>query len=211
VFREDQAGYMAGLLAARVTTGKKVACLGGVPEPPVKRFCNGFSVAAKRECPTCTVTYDTVYSFDDEAAGQSRADVLVEAGNDVLFGAGGLMGSAAIRRASQRGIWVIGVDTDEYHTSFASGTVAGSSKLLSSAVKRVDRAVSEAVKTYTAGTLQPGNTVFSAANQGVGLAPYHQTADRVSAESQAKLSTALSELAAGTLDTGVDLVTGDPK
>src|SRR3989338_8002245 len=42
IFREDQAGYLAGVVAGTVSTSKKVGCVGGIPIPPVLGFCNGF-------------------------------------------------------------------------------------------------------------------------------------------------------------------------
>jgi hypothetical protein len=95
-------------------------------------------------------------------------------GADVIFGAGGQTGSGAILHATQAGAWGIGVDLDEYYTTFQGGAVAGSRYLLSSATKLVDNAVYATVADYLAGSFTAGTKLYDLSNDGVGLAPFHE-------------------------------------
>jgi basic membrane lipoprotein Med (substrate-binding protein (PBP1-ABC) superfamily) len=76
-------------------------------------------------------------------------------------------------------------------------------------MKRVDVAVYTAVRDAVWGTFKAGTAVFDAANNGVGLAPFHETEDDVPANVKAALEKIFKMLADGTLKTGVDPVTGD--
>ena len=96
-------------------------------------------------------------------------------GADVIFGVGGNTGNGAILTATQSGAWAIGVDTDQYNTVFESGSVAGSDRLLSSAMKRLDNAVFDTIGDVISGTFTSGTVLYTVAEDGVGLAPFHET------------------------------------
>jgi phosphate/phosphite/phosphonate ABC transporter binding protein len=209
LFREDQAGFMAGVLAGLMSETKTVGIVAGIDIPPVKKFRNGYENGVAHICPDCSVIGVYIDSFTDPARGKAAAESQMAEGADVIFGAGGPTGSGGILGASQQGVWVIGVDTDEYNTTFKGGAEAGADKLLSSAMKRVDVAVYTAVKNGQAGTLEGGTVVFDAANDGVGLAPFHDTEGAVPDDVKAQLDEVFGMLADGSLDTGVDPISGD--
>ena len=209
VFREDQAGFLAGALAGMMTESKTVGIVAGMEIPPVKKFRNGYENGVHYVCPDCSVIGVYIDSFTDPARGKAAAQSQIAEGADVIFGAGGPTGSGGILGAAQQGVWVIGVDQDEYYTTFKGGEEAGADKLLSSAMKRVDVAVYTAIKEAYEGTFEGRTAVFDAASNGVGLAPFHETEDAVPQEVKDKLDEIFQMLASGELDTGVDPVSGD--
>jgi hypothetical protein len=91
-------------------------------------------------------------------------------GADVIFGAGGQTGSGGIQAAAEAGAFVIGVDQDEYVTTFQNGAAPGSDKIISSAMKRVDQAVFLTIKDVVDGKFTNGVAVYDATNGGIGLA-----------------------------------------
>jgi len=209
VFREDQSGFMAGCLAGLMSQSKVVGIVAGMEIPPVKKFRNGYDNGVKYICPECESLGIYIDSFVDPARGKAAAESQMAEGADVIFGAGGPTGSGGIMGAAQQGVWAIGVDQDEYYTTFKGGAEAGSDKLLSSAMKRVDVAVYTAVKNAIMGTFEAGTASFDAANNGISLAPFHDSESAVSAEIKAKLEVVFNKLAGGLLDTGVDPGSGD--
>ncbi|MBN1812349.1 MAG: BMP family ABC transporter substrate-binding protein [Anaerolineae bacterium] len=209
VFREDQAGFMAGALAGLMTKSKTVGIVAGMEIPAVKKFRNGYENGVHYVCPECTVIGVYIDSFTDPARGKAAAESQMAEGADVIFGAGGPTGSGGILGAAQQGVWVIGVDQDEYFTTFKGGEEAGADRLLSSAMKRVDVAVYTAIKAAVEGTFKGSTLVLDASVNGVGLAPFNDTEGDVPDEVKAKLDEIFGMLAAGTLDTGVDPVGGD--
>ncbi|NTV62422.1 MAG: BMP family ABC transporter substrate-binding protein, partial [Oscillochloris sp.] len=146
----------------------------------------------------------------DDVQGASTAEQLIGEGVDVIFGAGGKTGTGGILAAAAKGIYVIGVDQDEYVTSFASGKTPGADKILTSAVKRVDVGVYDQIKAIVDGTFK-GNRValYEAANGGVGFAPYHDAESAIPDAVKARIEEIEKALADGTLSTGVDSSTGD--
>ena len=149
-------------------------------------------------------------TFIDPALGASTAQQRIGEGADVIFGAGGPTGSGGVKAAAEQGVYVIGVDQDEYGTTFAGGTAPGADKILSSAIKRVDNAVYDQIKKVVDGTFEGnGIAVYEAANEGVGYADFHDTADEIPDAVKAMLDEILAALADGSLTTGVDPVSGD--
>lgn len=202
-FAEDQAGFLAGVLAGLMTKAKTVGMVAGVEIPPVIRFRKGYDAGVKYVCPTCQVLGVYLDSFIDPARGKTAALSQIDEGADVIFGGGGTTGSGAIMGATQAGVWAIGVDQDEYLTTFKRGAAKGANKLLSSAMKRVDNAVYGAIKMAVTGTFTGGTQRFDASNDGVGLAPFHDTDSAVAEAVKTRLQEITTGLKAGTIHTGV--------
>ncbi|MGQ9927885.1 MAG: BMP family lipoprotein [Chloroflexaceae bacterium] len=209
-FREDQAGFLAGALAAMMSESGTIGIVAGQEIPPVKRFKNGFDNGAKYVRPDINLLGVYLPTFIDPALGASSAEQMIGEGADVIFGAGGPTGSGAIKAAAEKGVFVIGVDQDEYLTTFARGAAPGANRILSSAIKRVDVAVATEIGKVAEGSFKGnGIALFDAAGEGVGLADFHETAALVPDGVKARLEEIFKALADGTLSTGVDAVSGD--
>ncbi len=173
VFAEDQAGFLAGALAGLVTIQRTVGFVGGGDVVPVRKFQMGFENGVAYTNRRAKVIQVYTNSFNDQEAGEQAGLDMVSQGADVVFAAGGRSGSAAIQAAAKRGVWVIGVDQDEWETTFQNGKIQGADRLLTSAVKRVDLAVYNALSQAVQHKLHGGVIRFDLSNHGVGLAPYH--------------------------------------
>jgi basic membrane lipoprotein Med (substrate-binding protein (PBP1-ABC) superfamily) len=209
-FREDQAGFLAGALAAMMSESGTIGIVAGQEIPPVKRFKNGFDNGARYVRPDINLLGVYLPTFIDPALGASSAEQMIGEGADVIFGAGGPTGSGAIKAAAEKGVFVIGVDQDEYLTTFARGSAPGANRILSSAIKRVDVAVATEIGKVAEGVFKGnGIELFDAAGEGVGLADFHETADLVPDAVKVRLDEIFKALAEGTLSTGVNAVSGD--
>lgn len=119
-FPEDQMGFLAGALAARLTETGVVA---GVCETSgidsMWRYCEGFRAGAEHAggVKRILVSYrddgDSEKLFVDEAWGYDTAKNLIFRGADVIFAAGGTTGQGALRAATEAGIPAIGVEQDQ--------------------------------------------------------------------------------------------------
>ena len=213
-FREDQSGFMTGVLAAKVAEWLGSDIIGGVygiDIPPVKRFRNGYEQGAWHVNPDLTILGVYIDSFIAPDRGASAALQFIGEGASVLFGGGGPTGSGAIVAGAQEGVYVIGVDKDEWLTTFGAGETEGSEFIISSAMKRVDQGVYDMVAMLAEGDLSafPGGGVFmmDAAMNGVGLAPPHES--DIPAEVWDDVNAVNAVLIAGDIETGVNLMTGD--
>jgi basic membrane protein A len=200
VFNEDEAGFLAGALAAQLSASGTIGVVGGVEIPPVQKYVLGYEAGAKYINPDIEVKQVYVPSFTDPAQGAEAAKNQISEGADVIFGAGGQTGSGAIQAAAEQGVFVIGVDQDEYFTTFKGGPAP---KLASSALKRVDNAVFAVIKAASEGKFEAGVYVGTAENGGVDYAEFHDA--EVSAEIKTKLDAIKADLASGKLKTGVKL------
>ena len=209
LFREDQGGYLAGVTAASLSESGVIGVVGGREDvPPVVRFVNSYEQGAKSVNPDITVLHVYNESFNDPNKGASDAQQFIGEGADVIFGAGGPTGSAGVKAAAEAGLWGIGVDQDEYFTTFNGGDAAGADRLATSAVKRVDLAVFRNIVAALDGSFAGGVYTLEAANDGITYAPFHD-AD-LPEDVQAKIEETRAGLADGSIDTGVDPITGLP-
>lgn len=205
LFAEDEAGYMAGALAASMTKSGTIAAVGGMEIPPVQKFLKGYEAGAKAINPDVAVKSVYIDSFVDRARGAEAAKSFMSEGADVVFGAGGQTGSGGIQAAAEQGAYVIGVDQDEYVTTFQNGGAPGADKIISSAMKRVDQAVFLTIKDVVDGKFTSGVILYNAANGGIGLASFNKADGAIPAEVKAKMEEILKGLSDGSITTGVTL------
>jgi basic membrane lipoprotein Med (substrate-binding protein (PBP1-ABC) superfamily) len=219
-FREDQSGFLAGALAAQMTKTGTIAGVYGIDIPPVKKFRNGFENGAKYINPDIKTLGVYIDSFTAPDRGAAAAAQFLGENADVIFGAGGPTGSGGIIKAAcpeadcKGAALVIGVDQDEFLTTFGNGETPGADNIISSAVKRVDQGVYLSLEALVNGgaDFQGGGVfILSAENDGIGFAPAHDAADKVPQEVTDKLNEIFAGLKDGSIDTGVDPVTGDLK
>jgi basic membrane protein A len=142
-----------------------------------------------------TNTYhpDAGQPFTDPAWGAQQAQSLVQSGNDVIFGGGGSTGNGAVEAGASAGIYVIGVDVDQYLT-----LPKAAPKMLSSATKRLADGVYDLLVQASAGTIKGGNSVGP-----VGLAPFHDTESAIPAALKTVLTQVEAGLKDGSIKTGV--------
>lgn len=202
LFNEHEGGFIAGALAASLSESGVVGVVAGREDvPPVVKFVNGYEAGAKYINPDIQVLSVYNESFTDPAKGASDAQQFIGDGADVIFGAGGPTGSGGIKAAAEAGAWGIGVDQDEYYTTFNGGSAPGSEYLASSAIKRVDLSVFRNIATTIQGTFAGGPFVLTAENLGITYAPFHDAA--VSADAAANVEQVRAGLADGSITTGV--------
>ena len=202
LFNEQEGGFIAGALAASLSQSGIVGVVAGREDvPPVVKFVNGYEAGALSVNPDATVLSVYNESFVDPAKGASDAEQFIGEGADVIFGAGGPTGSGGITAAAQAGVYAIGVDADEYFTTFEGGSAPGSEYLASSAIKRVDLSVFRNVAFAIQGELTGGAYVLTAENLGITYAPFHD-AD-IPADVAATVEATRAGLADGSIDTGV--------
>jgi basic membrane protein A len=165
VFREEQAGYLAGHLAALMLTlsaGEEViSSVGGQRVPAVEKFIAGYHAGARGANPRVTTLNSYTDRFLDPVKGRSVALSQIAKGSRVVFQVASACGLGALEAAKERGIWGIGVDVDQSHLG---------RHILTSAVKRLDVAVFDTIEESVRGTLETGRTAhFSLRNRAVGL------------------------------------------
>jgi basic membrane protein A and related proteins len=203
VFREEQAGYLAGHLAALVLTlspGEEViSSVGGQRVPAVERFIAGYQAGARGANPHVTTLNGYTDSFLDPVKGRSVALSQIAKGSRVVFNVASACGLGALDAAKERGIWGIGVDVDQSHLG---------RHILTSAVKRLDGAVFDTIEELVRGTLETGRTSrFSLRNGGVGLGTISAAVPR---SLKAEIEDVRAEIVAGKIPIASSVSRGRP-
>jgi basic membrane protein A len=169
-FREEEGSYLAGALAGLVTKSGKVAFVGGMEIPLIKKFEAGFraGLAATNPAAAQGVLVNYTGSFDNVGVGKQVGQDLLQKGVDVVFHAAGSDGLGVIQavkeaRAAGKTAYVIGVDSDQWHLAPKA--------VLTSMVKHVDLAVYDAVRDLTEQKFSGGDRTLGLAEGGVALAP----------------------------------------
>jgi basic membrane protein A len=202
VFPEDQAGYLAGALAAQMSKSGKIGGVFGTDVvPAVWRYGEGYRAGALAINPKIeiNVVYHSDVGFDktfsDPEWGKTTAISMIDKGVDVIFGAGGKTGNGALLGAAEKGVYAIGVDTDQYYTVPEAQKV-----LLTSAMKGLTNGTFDLIKSIKDGTFKGGNF-----NGTANIAPYHDTDSVIPAEVKAKMEELQKGLLDGSIKTGVSL------
>ena len=188
VFREAEAGYLAGVAAATVAKGAAVSFVGGQAVPAVVAFRAGFIAGAKKTNGKTKVLSGYSEDFVDTAKCKELALNQISQGSKVVFAAAGGCGIGALDAAKERNVWGIGVDKDQ---SFLG------SHILTSATKKVDLAVFTTASQVVEDTFKGGTDgVFTVKNSGVGYGKVSSRAPNRKALI-AKLDAVSKQLAAG--------------
>ena len=103
---------------------------------------------------------------------------MYDAGADVIFGADGDSGNEVIQAAHDRGLWAIGVDSDQY--LMADPSVRGA--ILTSMLKRADVATYMITMEVANGVAKDGNNVFGVGRDGVGYSTSGGFVDPIKAQ-----------------------------
>lgn len=197
-FREQEAGFLAGMAAAYASRSGRVAFIGAVATPPVRRFGCGFAQGVREARPIqVMIRYMTtdLDGFRDRRLARSVAEEMLGGGADVLFPAAGLASRDALLAAAHAGKLGIGVDSDQ--EDVAPG------RIVTTAVKRIDVAVTTALRALVDGTWRAGNHEMGVAEGGVDWV--RAGADRfLTADQIAAIEAARSRIAAGSLKVTAD-------
>jgi len=164
LFKEQETGYLVGYLTGleekRLPGPDVIGSVGGQKQPPVDRFIAGYQAGAKAADPGIKVLNGYSQDFSDQAKCKQVALNQIEQGAGVIFQVAGGCGLGALDAAKEKHVWGIGVDADQ---SFLGPHI------LTSAVKRVDTAVFDAIKLVVDGKFKGGNIVFGLKDNGVGI------------------------------------------
>ena len=200
-FAQQEAGYLVGVIAAEMAkakvgkaTNNTVCSMGGIPIPPVDTFIAGYQHALQTISPTTKILNGYSNDFVDQQKGKEVGLRHIDQGCDILFQVAGGSGLGYIQAAKEKGKYAIGVDADQ--ADVAPGVV------ITSALKRVNKAVYDSIKAVKENTFKSGDTFFNAANEGIGLGKLDPV---VPASAKAAADKALADIKSGAIKPKTDI------
>lgn len=183
-FTENQGAYLAGVAAGLKSETGTIGFIGGHDDWFIWGWDAGYEAGARSVDPEIEVMRaylsagGVATGFADADGAEEEARRMYEAGADVVFHAAGDSGVGVFEAAtalstSDRQLWAIGVDTDQYQTvSELSGAVhpdAWQRHILTSVIKRADVAIYQFVADFARGELQAGRRTFDLASGGMDI------------------------------------------
>lgn len=139
-FAEEEAGFLAGVVAGKTTKTNKIGFVGGMTSfPTVEKYGYGFMEGVKSVNPKAEIMMEFAEDFQDVNAGKKAAKNLFDHGADIILQAPdeagrGIFEEAKARKLKGENVWVIGLDADQTVTY-------GHDIVLTSAIKKVDEAI----------------------------------------------------------------------
>lgn len=200
-FREQESGYLAGVVAGMLTKehasaseklneDNVVGMVLGMDIPPVERFQAGFYAGVRSVNPDCEVLSVVTGAFNDQAKGKEAAVAMIEQGADIIFHIAGETGLGAINAAKENGVLAMGVDVDQH--AVAPDTV------VTSAVKGVTQATYLTIKDVLEGNFEgKANITYGINENATGIAPFHDFENVVPQSVKDAVDKATADMKAG--------------
>ncbi len=191
LFKENEAGYLAGVLAgsyAKANDIDTISSVGGQKIPPVDAYIAGYQAGAEAASPGIKTLNTYSQDFVDQAKCKERALDQIDRGSGIVFQVAGQCGLGSLDAAKEKGKLGIGVDADQGYLG---------DHIITSAQKKIDVAVMETIKSVQDDAFKAGeDQVFDVKSDGVGLGKV--SADGT--EFQAAVDEARAKIEAGELD-----------
>ena len=212
-FREQESGFLQGITAAMQTATGKVAMINGIAYPSNVNYQYGFesgvnyankyfgtsaevvelAAYAGTDVTGANVAGNYVGNFSDEAGGKVLAEALMSEGCDIIVQACGASGNGVLTACKEaEGVYSMGSDVDQ----FDDGVVGDRNIILTSALKVMDKNVTEQLNKIKDGTFVGGNYLLGADTDSTGYVSAegrHQLTD----ETMAKLDEAFAKIKSG--------------
>lgn len=212
MFKQNEGGYLAGVLAALMSQengSANTAFIGGAANDVINDFACGFMqgvAAVNAEKGLDQGAYlSFIGDFVDSPKGKSLAQTYYNKDVSVLFAAASQAGIGCIEAAKLTENYIIGVDSDQY-AFYKDTDPAKAATIVTSIEKRVGDTLYEACEAFMAGTLTYGDLEVLGVKEGkIGYVDNDNFKALVSEETRTKLAETAAAIAGGslTVDSGL--------
>jgi len=165
-FKEQESGALVGAIAGLLEKQGKapknthtISAVGGVKIPPVDHYLAGYQWADKMYDPSIKVLIGYSNDFNATDKCKAVANSQIGQGSEFVFQVAGGCGVGALQAAGQAHVYSFGVDADQKDAD---------PSVIASALKKVDVAVYDAIKSVVDGKFAGGANRFSLANDATG-------------------------------------------
>lgn len=148
VFKEEEAAYLTGIIAAKMTKTNNVGFIGGLPAPSVVKYQYGYKYGVQSTNKEIKVYEQYANSFSDQAKGKSIAKQMHASNVDIILSAAGDAGTGAIEAARENNKFAIGVDRDQSYLA--------EENVITSALKKLNVASYDLAKELVEGNYKGG-------------------------------------------------------
>jgi basic membrane protein A len=156
-------GYLVGVYAALLETKsdltglneqKILGFVGGEDSPVICDFLVGYIEGAQSIDPDIKVDWRWIGNYTDSALGKEIGAAEIEAGADIIWGVGGNAGTGAVEACYEKGMYFIGVDSDQKYINDAV--------IICSMKKEVGKSIYDAISRIVGGDVSQLGTTWVA-------------------------------------------------
>ena len=170
-FNEEEAGYLTGLVAGKMTKTNTIGWIGGLDIPSCSNFYIGFEKGAKEVNQDIKVLKQFTNSFTDAAKGRVVAEQMVNEDADIVFMAAGGGNAGALEVVREKNIKAIGVDMPNNYLA--------PEYIITSALKNVGEGLKLTIKDFVNGEFTSGEVKYDLSNGGVGFEKTNLLSDEI--------------------------------
>ncbi|MGL6105901.1 BMP family lipoprotein [Romboutsia sp.] len=162
VFKEQEAAYLTGIIAAKMTKTNNVGFIGGLPAPGVVKYHYGYKYGVESTNKDVKVHEQYANTFTDQAKGKAIAKQMYASNVDIILSAAGDSGTGAIEAAKENNQYAIGADRDQSDLA--------PKNIITSALKKLNVASYDLAKMLVEGNFKGGTEkVYGLKEGAVGL------------------------------------------
>ena len=139
-YAQNEGSFLVGYIAGKLTETGKIGAVGGEDSETINDFIVGYEAGAKYAREDVEVQVQYAGTYDDPAKGKELALALYDGGCDIVFQVASRTGEGVFEAAAERGLYAIGVDSDQKYIN--------PDVILCSMIKRVNSSIEQAVTAY---------------------------------------------------------------
>jgi basic membrane protein A len=157
-----EGSYLAGIVAGMMTETGKVGAVVGGDAPGLNQFFWAYKQGVQDVCPDCEVLVGYLsFDFANPTLGKETALAQYEQGADIVFQVAGRSGEGVLSAAAEKGLFAIGVDSNQDWIEPGS--------IITSMIKKVDTSTYLLVKNTLEGNFQGGFSQINMIDGATGL------------------------------------------
>lgn len=188
----EEATYLMGVLAARMSKTHRAGLVGGMEIPPIKSTFEAFKQGAQSADPSFSVRTAFIGNWEDTATAKEATLTLINQGCDFIFQNADAAGRGAIQACSESGrAWAFGSNSDQ--NSVAPEAV------LASAVLEIPRMFVDICRSVEDRTFEPREFPLTIANGHTSLVYNPQVKSRIPESVLSEVESLRKKIIAGTL------------
>lgn len=195
-FQEDQAGFLAGVLAGLLTDNfskslpglnadKKVGIIRGMEIPVIAAFTDGYSNGVRYVCGDCKVVSDTINSFDDNRKSYDAAKKMYQDGVDIIFSVAGAAIGGVTKAADESKKYTVGVDNDMHSLS---------PSIIASSMKKLGYSTRTTLLDVIDNKSKTHHRTYDIKNGGIALSPFYDYDKSIPSEVKDTLRTVIENI-----------------
>ncbi len=156
-YKQNEASYLAGAIAATMSETGKIGYVGGMDIPVINDFLVGYIEGAQYVNGDVKVAISYIGDFADSGKGKEMGFAQLNQGVDVIFPAASTAGNGALEAAKEKGVYAVGVDSDQAVLFRDAGDEELANLITTSVLKDVGHSIVRAIDLDAEGKLPWGS------------------------------------------------------